>query len=73
MVQLKSNFNHAWQSIHGYTQIFTCKIQKISMEIFIFTRRGVARDVEYHETWNTMRREIQWDVKCHETYHVRTR
>ena len=42
------------------------------MEIFISMRRGVARDVEYHEMWSTMRREIPRDVKCHETYHVCT-
>ena len=72
-VQLKCNFTHAWRSTHGYMQIFTCKIQKFSVEIFIFMRRGVARDMAYHETWSTMRREIPRDVKCYEIYHVRTR
>ena len=72
MVLLKCNFTHVWQSTHGYTQIFACKIQKFSVEIFIFTRCGLARDVEYHETWSTRRREIPRDVKCHETCHVRT-
>ena len=64
--------------MHGYTQIFTCKIQKFAMEIFIFTRHGVAQDVEYHETWSQRgveptRRGTPRDMKCHETYHVRTR
>ena len=63
-VQLKCNFNHAWRSTHGYTQIFACKIQKVAMEIFIFTRCGVARDVEHHETWNTTRREVPRDISC---------
>ena len=55
MVPLKCIFTHTWRSTHGYTQIFACKIQKISVEIFIFhetwnsTRRGVARDVKYNE------------------------
>ena len=72
MVPLKCNFTHAWRSMHGYTQIFACKIQKFSVEIFIFMRRGVARNVEHHKTWSTTRRETPRDVKCHETYHVRT-
>ena len=69
-VQLKCNFTHVWWSTHGYMQIFACKIQKFSVEIFIFTRRGVARDVEYHETWSTTRHEIPRDMKFHETYHA---
>ena len=60
-VQLKCNFTHAWRSMHAYTQIFACKIQKVAMEIFIFTRRGVAWDVEYHETWS------QRGMECCET------
>ena len=69
-VQLKYNFTHTWRSTHGYMQIFTCKIQKFSVEIFIFTRHGVARDVEYHETWSTTRCEIPRDMKFYETYHA---
>ena len=60
-VQLKCNFTHAWWSTHGYTQLFRCKIKKVAVEIFIFTRRGVARDVEYHETWS------QRGMEHHET------
>ena len=47
MVQLNYNFTHAWQSMCGYMQIFACKIQKFPMEILIFTRHGVARDLYY--------------------------
>ena len=65
-VQLKCNFTHVWLSTHGYTQIFACKIQKVAVEIVIFTRRGVERDVE------PTRRGTPRDVKCHETYHVHT-
>ena len=72
-VPLKCNFTHVWLSMHGYMQIFACKVQKMSVEIFIFTRHGVTRDVEYHETWSTTWRGIPRDVKCHETYYVRTR
>ena len=49
-VQLKCNFTHAWRSTHGYMQIFAYKFKKIFMEIFIFTRRRVAQDIEYHGT-----------------------
>ena len=59
-VPLKCNFTHAWLSTHGYMQIFTCKVQKMSVKIFNFTRRGVSRDV----AWNSTRREVPRDILC---------
>ena len=35
--------------------------QKFSMDIFIFTRRGVARDVEYHETRHGVSRDVEYN------------
>ena len=32
-------------------QIFVCEIQKLPMEILIYIRRGMPRDVKYHKTY----------------------
>ena len=57
MVQLNYYFTHVWQSTRGYTQIFTNKIQKFTVEILIFMRCEVAGDVYY----------IPLDMNCDKT------
>ena len=41
-VQFNYNFTHAWYSMHGVPQVFTCKIQKIAVCIIISIRRDVS-------------------------------
>ena len=41
MVQFNYNLTHAWDSMHGTTQVFACQMPKFAVELIISARREV--------------------------------
>ena len=50
MVQFNYNFTHAWNSMHGNTQVFACNMPKFAVGLIIYTRQGMlfTRDETCH-------------------------
>jgi len=53
-LQFNYNFTHMWNSTHGNTQFFACKMAKFLVEMGIYTRWYVGWDVSFtRDVWFT--------------------